>query len=230
MQATFAPSMNSLRIRQLALAAVIFASHLSIVRAQVAITSPEKDAPGTQDSPLFRRIEGSYIVYYKKTATTDLKIGLDRITFDYEKQKLNDFRTRLVHGTRETFIYVLPRNITTFQAMQLSERELRNHGVIEILFQGSEQQNQLDDGYDRFVTEIYDVDSDDPGTGFMRRGRDTRYFAARLPRPDGEFFITLLATVTADDQSETIVPKRRIGLRVDIIETKPDTESEKPTQ
>lgn len=196
-------------------------SGVSPGRAQIAVNSPEKDVPGSKDSRLLSRIEGSYIAYYKKTALDDLKIGLDRVTFDYDQQKLNDYRSRLVRGTRETLVYVLPRNVSPAQAMQLCERELRNHGVIEILFQGSKRQNQLDDGYDRFVAEIYNLDSDDPATSYMRRGGDTRYFAARLPRPDGEFFITLLATVTAEDETETIVPKRRLGLRVDLLEVTP---------
>jgi hypothetical protein len=203
-----------------------FLNGVSSGRGQVAIKSPEKDIPGSKDSRFLRRIEGSYIVYYKKTAFDELKIGLDRITFDYEKQKLNEFRTRLVKGTHETFVYVLPGHVSTLQAVQSCERELRNHGVLEILFQGSKRQNQLDDGYDRFVAEIYQMDSDDPATSFMRRGGDTRYFASRLPRPDGEFFITLLATVSAEGQDKTIVPKSRVGVRMDLLQTRPETEAE----
>ncbi|MEP6685928.1 MAG: hypothetical protein ABJB22_04050, partial [Verrucomicrobiota bacterium] len=134
---------------------LVLMAYFSVASAQVAINSPEKDVPGSKDSPLLNRIEGSYIAYYKKTALDELKIGLDRITFDYEKQRLNDFRTRLVRGARTTFVYVVPRDVSTSQALQSYERELRNHGVLEILFQGSKRQNQLDDGYDRFVAEIY---------------------------------------------------------------------------
>lgn len=211
--------MKSSRARHLAFACLIFFPPISSARAQVAIKSPEKDVLGSKDSALLSRIEGSYIAYFK-LAFDELKIGLERVSFDYDQQRMNAFRSRTVKGEHTTFIYVLPRRVSTSEAISAYERELRRHGEIEILFQGSAKEKELDDGYDRFASQIYAMESDDPGTSFMQRGRDARYFAARLIRPKGDVYMTVFASVNAEGHGEKIVPKDRVGVRVDLVEPK----------
>lgn len=181
---------------------------------------PEKDIAGSKDHPLLQRFEGSYIPHYAKKAFGEHKIALERVTFDYDAGKLNPFKTQTVEGAHTTFVYVLPKDVSTLEAARAYEEEFRTRGEVEILLQGNGKEQELDDGYDRFIESIYKSASD-PASGFMRMNKDARYLAAKLPRPEGDVYLTVYAAVNAAESSVDVVPKGRTGVRVDIIESKP---------
>lgn len=183
-------------------------------------TEAEKDIVGSKDHPLLKRFEGSHITFFNKKAFDELKIALERVTFDYNAGKLKPAKTQTVEGAHTTIIYVLPKDVSTLEAVRAYENELRTHGDVEILFQGSGKSEELDDGYGRFAQSIYKMDSSDPGSAFMSNS-DTRYLAARLTRPEGDIYLSVFAAVNAEGYGTKTVPKDRTGARVDIIETKP---------
>jgi outer membrane protein OmpA-like peptidoglycan-associated protein len=90
---------------------------------------------------------------------------------------------------------------------------------VEVLFQGDGKEQELDDGYDRFIESIYKTS--DPASSFMRMNKEARYLAAKLTRPEGDVYMTVYAAVNGAESSVDVVPKDRTGVRVDIIETKP---------
>jgi len=203
-------------------AVLLCASAFAGVDAAVAQTKakPEKDIAGSKDHPLLQRFEGSYISHYAKKAFDEHKIALERVAFDYDAQKLSPFKTQTVEGARTTFVYVLPKDVSTLEAVRAYAEEFRTRGEVEILFQGSHKEQQLDDGYNRFIDAIY-KDTDRPPNSFMRSNTDARYLAAKLTRPEGDVYLTVYATLHEFDDNPNLLPKGRTGVRVDIIETKP---------
>ena len=185
-----------------------------------AQSKPGKDIAGSKDHPLLQRFEGSYIAYYAKKAFSEHKIAFERVTFDYNAGKMNPFKTQTVEGAQTTFVYVLPKDVSTLEAVRAYEEELRSRGEVEVLFQGNGQEQELDDGYDRFVESIYKSASD-PASAFMRMNKEARYLAAKLTRPEGDVYMTVYAAVNAAESNVDVVPKDRTGVRVDVIETKP---------
>ncbi|MBA2270568.1 MAG: OmpA family protein [Chthoniobacterales bacterium] len=209
-------------IKHRLVAVLLCAAAFAGVDAAVAQTKakPEKDIAGSKDHPLLQRFEGSYIAHYAKKAFAEHKIALERVTFDYDAGKLNPFKTQNVEGAQTTFVYVLPKDVSTLEAVRAYEEELRSRGEVEVLFQGNGKEQELDDGYDRFVESIYKSASD-PASAFMRMNKEARYLAAKLTRPEGDVYLTVYAAVNAAESNVDVVPKDRTGVRVDIIETKP---------
>lgn len=64
-------------------------------------TEAEKDIAGSKDHPLLKRFDGSHITFFNKKAFDELKIALERVTFDYNAGKLKPAKTT-VEGAHTT--------------------------------------------------------------------------------------------------------------------------------
>jgi OOP family OmpA-OmpF porin len=107
---------------------------------------------GSKDHPSLKRIEGSEILYYKASKFDAALFALEKVEFDSGAQALKDTKVLRAEGPRTTIYYQLPPETTTLEGVRQYEAELKAKGY-ERLFEASG--DDLDDGYNRFVTRIY---------------------------------------------------------------------------
>ncbi|MCS6921291.1 MAG: OmpA family protein [Elioraea sp.] len=94
------------------------------------------DAPGTQDPPGLKRVEGSRIAFQSRADHDRLKLALEKIAWIPHEARLAPFRSVTVEGRRLSTYYILPERMLPLEAMRNYEQELRAQGF-EILFSGS---------------------------------------------------------------------------------------------
>ena len=111
-----------------------------------------KDVSGSSDYPAFSRIAGSTIVAYERKDQAEIRIPLERVIFDLQTQKFNAFKTISASGRLIRILYALPAGSTPQDAGGYYENALRQANG-EVLFSGA--QDQLDNGNDRFVNQVY---------------------------------------------------------------------------
>jgi hypothetical protein len=91
-------------------------------------------------------------VAYERKDQAEIRIPLERIIFDLQTQKFNAFKTISASGRLIRILYALPAGSTPHDAGGYYENALRQANG-EILFSGA--QDQLDNGNDRFVNQVY---------------------------------------------------------------------------
>ena len=178
------------------------------------------DIKGGADHPMIRRLEGSTILYYSKKAYDSAIIAEEGVVFDYSAQQYKAFRKELVEGTLTRLFYEMPEGVSTLEVERQYEAELKDKGF-EILFSGA--QKELDDGYDRFLSQVYKP-SNLPEYVYtvLTLNEDKRYLAAKLGRNEGDVYVRLFTMVNSSwpATEPNQLPKGRCGVLVDVIEVK----------
>ncbi len=205
---------------------------IAVCNSASAQTAAEflKDAPGAKDHPMLKRIEGSVILRYAAKKFDSHVIPLERIVFNYGEQKFNPWNKLAVEGARTTLFYREPKDASTLECIRGYQEELKANGF-EVLFEGysggkaSADNNSLDDGYGRFIKEVYQSETDYSLQEYTLPGcEDFRYTALKKPGEGGagDVFVTIFAGAVTDswkDPEKGLTPDTVVA-RVDVIETK----------
>lgn len=174
------------------------------------------DVKGSSDHPGIQRFEGSSIRFLEKKAFGDLVLSLDDRSGDASK-------TRTVEGVRTRLVYVLPKDVSTLEAMRAYQEELAKLGEVTVLFQGTQDGSRSElggEGY-FFAQATYGIDSVEGR--WMSWNPEFRYAALQVKRPDGAMYVSLYAGLVVDTSGANLntIPAGRVGVRLDIVEPKP---------
>lgn len=211
------------------LLSMVCAASMLPVSAQTA-PSFKTDAVGTKDHPLLKRMEGSIILKASSKKFDSHTIPLERIVFDYGTQKFNDWKKLTVEGVRNTLFYREPADAGTLECIRAYQDDLKGRGF-EVLFAGSScstptgDKNQLDNGYGRFLKQVYANETDYGIQQYTLAGSDDyQYVALKKPAADGagDVYVTIFCGATAASWKD---PQKGIAegtvlARVDVLETK----------
>lgn len=211
-----------MKVSTLALIALSFLSS-----AQFSMAA---DAKGAKDHPILKRLDGSEILRYTTKKFDSHLIPLERVLFDYESQKFNDWKRLAVEGARTTLFYREPKDASTLECLRSYEEDLKGKGF-EVIFEGwsggtsSGANNKLDNGYGRFLKQVFQNETDYGLQAYtMQAADDFRYAALKKPGENGkgDLYVTLFcAAVTSGWKDlEKGIDTGTVVARVDVIETK----------
>jgi len=207
---------------------------LSIAASTVAIaqTAPEflKDVKGGKDHPMLKRIEGSILLKYATKKFDSHQIALERVLFDYSAQKFKPWKKIVAEGARTTLFYREPKDASTLECVRGYQEELKSKGF-EVLYEagsgGSKggDTNQVDDGYGRFLSQVYQSEKDYVIQEYTLPGcEDFRYTALKKTGEGGagDVYVTIYAGAITDSwkDPEKGILAGTVVARVDVIETK----------
>lgn len=191
----------------------------------------QKDAAGSKDHGLTKRIDGSIILRQSAKQFSELTIPLERIVFDYGAQAFKPFNKLKPEGALTTTFYRLPKDATTLEAIRAYQSELAKSGF-EILFEGTSggtptgESNTLDNGYGRFLAQAYQTEKDYTIQQYSLPGCDDfRFTALKKPGSDGagDVYVTVFcgAITGAWKAPEMGIDTGTVLVRVDVLEEKP---------
>ena len=189
-----------------------------------------KDAAGAKDHPLLKRIDGSVILKATSKKFDALNIPLERIVFDYGTQKFKEWKKLTVEGARTTLFYREPADAGTLECIRAYQEELKTSGFA-VLFEGASNgkptadTNELDNGYGRFLKQVYTSETDYGIQQYTLPGSDDfRYTALKKAAADGtgDVYVTIFCGAVTGSWKD---PKMGIAegtvlARVDVLETK----------
>lgn len=184
-----------------------------------------KDAAGTADHTLLKRIEGSEIIWAKTAKFDEFTAALERVEFDYDAQKFKDTKQLKAEGAHATIYYKLPGETTTLEAVRQYEADLKPAGF-EPLFTAAN--DKLDDGYNRFVQQIFPSVKGTPGVEYLHEFNhaEQRYMVLKgTGKSGGDVYISLYAFVIQDPfgfddiKAAHGIEKGNTIVRVDVLET-----------
>jgi OOP family OmpA-OmpF porin len=177
------------------------------------------DSEGSKDHPLIKRFAGSFIGRYLAKDYDEMKFALGKVEFDYQTQDFKPFKHERKEGKRTTIIYALPSGVGTLEVIRNYQNDLKKNGF-EVLFEGSGQDEELDDGYDRFITKVYEKSTPDGWMTPFTLTKDFRYLAARkVLDGGGEIWVSVEVAMNTE-WPEDEFPKGNAIARLDVIETK----------
>lgn len=190
-----------------------------------------KDASGTKDHKLTERMEGSVILRQTVKKFADLTVALGRVEFDYGAQKFKPFDKLKPEGALTTTFYRLPKDATTLEGIRAYQAALEKKGFA-VLFEGSSggsptgDNNLLDDGYGRFLNQVYQTEKDYGIQQYTLPGCDDfRYMALKKSGADGagDVYVTLFFGAVTDGWKapEQGINAGTVIARMDVLEEKP---------
>lgn len=190
-----------------------------------------KDSPGSRDHKLTERIEGSVILRQTSKKFADLTVSLERVIFDYGDQKFKPFNKLKPEGALTTTFYRLPKDASTLECIRAYQAALEKKGF-KVLFEGSSggtassESNTLDNGYGRFLSQVYQTETDYGIQQYTLPGCDDfRYAALEKPGVDGagDAYVTIFCgAVTGSWKApEQGIETGTVLARVDVLEEKP---------
>jgi hypothetical protein len=103
------------RIAALALLTMCFSA--SAIATEVSELPDGTDIKGAADHPQIQRFEGSSIRFYEKKAFDEMQVALGPVLDD--KPKITT-----VEGIHTTIVYVMPKDVSTLEAVRAYQAEL----------------------------------------------------------------------------------------------------------
>lgn len=189
--------------------------------------SSAADAKGAVDHPLVKRVTGSEIIWSKVAKFDEMTIALEKIQFDYGTSAFKPTKKEKAEGGRTTLYYKLPGDVSTLEAVRQYQEDLKPGGFTTLFTAANDE---LDDGFNRFVSEIYPTALKTEGLQYLHEFNhdEQRYAALKgAGKNGGEVHITLYAFIIKDDSTGFDALKTAHGLkkgdtivRVDILESK----------
>ncbi|MDB6138462.1 MAG: outer membrane protein OmpA, partial [Verrucomicrobiaceae bacterium] len=179
---------------------------------------------------MLKRMDGSIILHYATKKFDSHAVALGRVVFDYNAQKITDWKKIEAEGARTTLFYREPKDASTLECLRSYQNDLKEKGF-ETLFEGysggtaSSESNTLDNGYGRFLAEVYHSETDYGIQHYTLPGCDDFRYAALKKAGEngaGDVYVTVyVGAVTASwkDPEKGIDPGTAVA-RVDVIETK----------
>lgn len=167
----------------------------------------EDDVPGSQDSPLFSRYPGSWIVTYRRnTVDYHLLPTGPMVKSNGQIQAESEVRSK---GRLWRLTYQLPANVAPREAFESIKEQLGPHDP-EILFQ-CQSRACGDSSY--WSSDVFN----DPVLYGMDREQD--YLLARFAAEDGDIYVAAYSVLRAN---------RRAYLHLDIVQTGRNGSAEGP--
>ena len=195
-----------------ALCCLLMLGQGSALAADPAKLADGVDVKGSADHPLIQRFKGSSIRFSEKKVFDELLMAMGA-----EGKK-----PRAVEGARTTLVYVMPKDISTLEAVRGYQAELAKLGTVQVLFQGVNAggREELDNFNTAFMRQIYGEEN--PASRWMSWNKEYRYMSLQIKRADGDIFVTLYAGFNIDTSAahDDLVPFGRTGVRLDIVEQK----------
>ncbi len=195
----------------------------------VLLTSllPAKDAAGSKDHPILKRVGGSEIIWSKVAKFDEFAIPLEQVLFDYDKQTFKPVKEEKAEGARTTLYYKLPGETSTLEAVKQYEADLKPAGFVTLFTAANDQ---LDDGYNRFVARTFPSAKTTPELEYLHEFNhdEQRFLAMKGTGKSGNaIYVTLYAFVLQDVTTGLEALKKNHPLekgqtlvRVDVLETK----------
>ena len=177
------------------------------------------DVEGSKDHPLVKRFEGSSIGRYLAKDYDEMKFTLGKVEFDYAAQNFKPFEQKVKEGRRTSIVYAMPAGISTLEAFRNYENELKEKGF-EVLFSGNGQNEELDNGFDRFAEKTYKDSAPENWFTPFTLVKDFRYLVARKTRDDGGEIWASVESALNTEWDYPEFPKGNVIVRLDLIETK----------
>jgi OOP family OmpA-OmpF porin len=193
----------------------------------IQVATGATDVSGSADHPLLKRVTGSYIMWFKRAKFDELTAALARVEFDYDKQVMKSTKREKHEGALTTAYYKLPQDTSTLEAVRQYEGELKPKGF-EVLWTAAN--DEIDDGYGRFVETIYPVIKKTEGVNMLHQfnNEERRYSILKGEGKAGNtVYVALYAFVINDDsgtgferlQADHQLKKGDTIVRVDVLET-----------
>jgi outer membrane protein OmpA-like peptidoglycan-associated protein len=191
----------------------------------------QRDAAGAKDHSATERIEGSVILRQASKKFAGLTVSLERVVFDYGAQAFKPFNKLKPEGALTTTFYRLPKDASTLECIRAYQAALEKKGFA-VLFEGgsggtaSGDSNTLDNGYGRFLAQVYETEKDYGIQQYTLPGCDDfRYTAMKKPGSDGagDVYVTIFCgAVTGSWKApEKGIETGTVLARVDVLEEKP---------
>src|ERR1700730_5653580 len=181
-----------------------------------------KDVSSSSDHPALSRIAGSTIVVYERKDQAEIRIPLERVIFDLQTQKFNAFKTISASGRLTRILYALPAGNTPQGAGGYYENALRQANG-EVLFSGA--QDQLDNGNDRFVNQVYYGNLQDrvynQVYNLLLLNRENDYVAGKLNWHGRDLYVQVYIFAKQEGRRINLIKKDRVCALVDIVEPGP---------
>lgn len=179
----------------------------SIVFAQ------DGDVEGSKDHPLISRFAGSIIVYYDVKQFDEYILALGKVEWERDedyKRVFNFDKSKQLEGRVTRIQYDAPEDRSTFEIYRNYELALKKAGF-EILFAGARKELGEDFGEAAYYA-IRNVRGD-YWHYLCGHVEHQRYIAAKLSRPEGDFYVSVFVSIS--------IHKRNPVIQVDFIEVKP---------
>lgn len=185
------------------------------------------DVPGSKDPAMLKRIEGSEVIWSKDIAFDEMTVALERIQFDYDKQDFKATKKEKIEGARSIRYYKVSQDVSTLEAVRQYEADLKEKGF-EVLFSAANE--DLDDGYSRFVTKIFPIEAKTDQLENLHEFNhgDHRYSVLKGKGAAGnDIYVSIYALKLADISvgldnlvASHSLEKGQTVVRVDLLETK----------
>lgn len=211
----------------------LFALSVAAASTVLAQVEPQylKDAQGTKDHRLTKRMDGSIILRQSAKKFADLTVALDRVVFDYSAQAFKPFNKLKPEGALTTTFYRMPKDASTLECLRAYQADLESAGF-EKIFEGNSagdagsESNTLDNGFGRFLSQVYQTEKDYGLQQYTLPGCDDfRYTALKKTGTDGtgDVYVTVfVGAVTGSwKASEKGIETGTVIARVDVLEEKP---------
>lgn len=189
----------------------------------------QKDAAGSKDHRATERIDGSVILRQTAKKFAALTVPLERVVFDYGAQAFKPYKFLKPEGALATTFYRLPKDASTLECVRAYEGALAKKGF-EVVFEGGSggsptgESNTLDNGYGRFLAQVYETEKDYGIQQYTLPGCDDfRYAALKKSGVDGDVYVTIFCgAVTGSWKApEKGIETGTVLARVDVLEEKP---------
>jgi OmpA-OmpF porin, OOP family len=211
-----------------------------VVAANADATIPTKDIPNARDNQLLKRYDGSFIVSYERLAFTDFKVPLSKLerAGDSDRDRMNNqvYKPKKeleIEGARTRVAYLLPAGRSPLEVLRNYQDVVKAAGG-EVLYTckgddcgGDPGRSSAGGGGDMsllmyFVAEAQLKDGDfSNGKCAQASGiDDQRFFAAKIPQPGGEAYVTVQTFLVKDDLYCKAFNERTVAV-VHIVEPKP---------
>ena len=177
-----------------------------------------KDVSGGNEHPALPRIPGSRIVASERNEQGEIIIPLERIVFDLQTQKFNNFKTISTSGRLTRILYALPANSIPQEAARYYENVLHQANG-EILFSGA--QDALDNGNDRFANQVYYGRVPDRIYNLLLLNRENAYVAGRFNWSGSDIYVQVYTFTNREGRRTSLVRKDRVGALVETVEAGP---------
>ena len=180
-------------------------------------TIPTRDSPGAKDSPVLKRYDGSFIVSYERVAFTDFKVPLSSLEPVDKRDSSNNVlhlpkQQKEIEGARTRLVYLLPAERSPLEVLRNYQDEI-GAASGSVLFTckgeacgGDAQRASAGGGGDSSLLMYFVYEQDLKEQAFSngacaltRPISDQRFFAAKLPHPDGEAYVTVQTYQVKDD-------------------------------
>ena len=224
------------RLKCAFLLVVILSSPAGLAWADAS--EPKADIKGAKDNPLLKRYQGSFIISYESKAYDELKLPLSVLEkveprqLDRKNNKV--FRAkeaRELEGRYTRWVYLVPAGRSSLEVLRNYQEEIKAKGG-EVLYQckgeacgGDPRRGIAGGGGEQSLMmhllppeKAADANFSNGYCALQSRIQDQRYFAARLPQPDGGDAHLAVMTFAIDASSACRALHERVASLVILIE------------